>query len=136
MKKFHYQQKKTTRYYFGQIIELKFNLPLKKPRESGQNCSSSRFLVNIAKSREPGGGDPKTNKSYHVLLSKCKDQLITTKFQFFKETAAKMNIFLKRFQTDAPMMPFLVDTLHKLIRYMCIELCFRKSQNKNFIDKT
>ena len=36
MKKFHYQQKKTTRYYFGQIIELKFNLPLKKPRESGQ----------------------------------------------------------------------------------------------------
>ena len=30
-----------------------------------------------------------------------------------------MNIFLKRFQTDAPMVPFLVDTLDKLIRYMC-----------------
>ena len=30
-----------------------------------------------------------------------------------------MNIFLKRFQTDTPMVPFLVDTLDELIRYVC-----------------
>ena len=30
-----------------------------------------------------------------------------------------MNIFLKRFKTDAPMVLFLVDTLNELIRYIC-----------------
>ena len=30
-----------------------------------------------------------------------------------------MNIFLKRFQTDALMVPFLVDTLDELIRSIC-----------------
>ena len=30
-----------------------------------------------------------------------------------------MNIFLQRFQTGAPMVPFLVDTLDELMRYMC-----------------
>ena len=52
-----------------------------------------------------------------------------------------MNIVLKRFQTDAPMVPFRVNTQDELIRYMCskfiiIEWCFRKSQNNNFFDKT
>ena len=75
------------------------------------------FCSTLLKSKQPGRGDP--NKSYQVLLSKCKDQLITVKFQFFEEIAAKMNIFLKRFQTDAPMVSFLVDTLDQLIRYMC-----------------
>ena len=28
-------------------------------------------------------------------------------------------MILKRFQRDVPMVPFLVDTLGKLIRYMC-----------------
>ena len=30
-----------------------------------------------------------------------------------------MNVFLKRFQVDAPMVPFLIDTLDEQIRYMC-----------------
>ena len=41
------------------------------------------------------------------MLSKCKDQLITVKFKFFEKIAAKLNIFLKRFQTNAPMVLFL-----------------------------
>ena len=73
-----------------------------------------------------------------ILLSKFKDQLITTKFQFFEEIAAKISIFLKRFQTDAPMMSFLVDTLDELIKYMCSEFILNdvleKAQNNNFID--
>ena len=30
-----------------------------------------------------------------------------------------MNIFLKRFQKDAPVVPLLIDAFHELIRYMC-----------------
>ena len=73
-----------------------------------------------------------------ILLSKFKDQLITTKFQFFEEIVAKISIFLKRFQTDAPMVSFLADTLDELIRYMCSEFILNdvleKAQNNNFID--
>ena len=74
------------------------------------------FWSTLPKSKQLGRGDPKANQSYQVLLSKRKDLLITVKFQFFEEIATKMNIFLKIFQTDAPMVPFLVDTLNELIR--------------------
>ena len=50
------------------------------------------FWSTLSKSRQPGGGDPKANKSYQVLLSKCKNQLITVKFQFFEEIAEKMKM--------------------------------------------
>ena len=43
------------------------------------------FWTTLPKSKQLGRGDPKANKSYQVLLSKCKDQLITVKFQFFEE---------------------------------------------------
>ena len=38
------------------------------------------------------------------------------KFQAFKDVAHKMNLFLTVFQTDAPMIPFLSDTLESLMR--------------------
>ena len=74
------------------------------------------FWSTLPISKQPGRGDRKANKSYEVPLSKCRDQLIAVKFQFFEEIASRMNIFLKIFQTDAPMVPFLIDTLDKLIR--------------------
>ena len=43
------------------------------------------FWSTLPKSKQLGRGDPKANKSYQVLLSKCKDQLITVKFQFFED---------------------------------------------------
>ena len=76
-----------------------------------KNCSSSNFCSTLPKSKHPCGGDPKAIKGYQVLLSEYKDQLISVKFQFFEGVAAKMNIFLKRFQTDARMVPFFDETL-------------------------
>ena len=69
------------------------------------------FWSTFRKSKHPCGVNPKAIKSYQVLLSKYKDQLISVKFQFFEGIAAKMNIFLKRFQTDARMVPFFDETL-------------------------
>ena len=84
----------------------------------------------MPKSKQPGGGDPKANKSYQVLLSKCIDQLLTVKFQFFEEIAAKMNLFENRFQTDTPIVPFIVATLDKLIRYMCSKFIMNDASEK------
>ena len=47
------------------------------------------FWSTFPKSKQPGRGDPKGNKRYQVLLSKCKDQLITVKFQFLKKLLQK-----------------------------------------------
>ena len=41
---------------------------------------------------------------------------------FFEETAAKLESFLHRFQTDKPMVPFLVSHLEAIIREMCSKL--------------
>ena len=63
------------------------------------------------KSKQPGKGDPKKNKSYHAL--------VPLYFKFFESIAAKLNGFLRRFQSDAPMVPFLVNTLEEITREFC-----------------
>ena len=39
--------------------------------------------------------------------------------KFFESIAAKLNGFLRRFQSDAPMVPFLVNTLEEITREFC-----------------
>ena len=73
----------------------------------------------MAKHKQPGRGDPKQNKSYQVLLNNVKNPLVPLYFRFFEEIASKLNGFLRRFQTDNPMVPFLVDSLETIIREMC-----------------
>ena len=41
---------------------------------------------------------------------------------FFEEIVAKLEMFLPRFQTDKPMVPFLVSHLEATIREMCSKL--------------
>ena len=54
---------------------------------------------------------PKNNSSYDTLKEHRHDKLMKLKFKAFKDVAHKMNLFLTVFQTDAPMIPFLSDTL-------------------------
>ena len=45
-----------------------------------------------------------------------KDHLIPIKLRFFKSVAAKLKAFLKEFQTDFPMLPFLEESSDSLLR--------------------
>ena len=72
----------------------------------------------LPKSKQPGKGDPKKNKSYHVLLQNA-NPLVPLYFNFFESIAAKLNGFLRGFQSDAPMVPFLVNTLEEVTREFC-----------------
>ena len=56
------------------------------------------------------------NKSYETLVKCVKDQFMIIKFHFFKDIADRLQIFLKGFQTDAPMVPLMSDTLETLVR--------------------
>ena len=73
----------------------------------------------LTKSKQPGKGDPKKNKSYHVLQQNHTNPLVPLYFKFFESIAAKLNGFLRRFQSDAPMVPFLVSTLEEITRESC-----------------
>ena len=43
-------------------------------------------------------------KSYDTLLSYVSDPLMKVKFQFFKDQASHLEVFLQKYQTDDPMM--------------------------------
>lgn len=52
-----------------------------------------------------------TNKSYQVLSAAVKDKLVRVKLEFFCSIANILQPFLSNFQTDRPMVPFLVTDL-------------------------
>ena len=66
-------------------------------------------------------GDQKSNKSHQVLLQNHTDHLVSLYFQFFEVVATKLNRFVRPFQTNASMLPFLVDTLEEIKREFCTE---------------
>ena len=66
--------------------------------------------------KQPGRGKQGQNKSYETLLSHKDDSLIPVKLHFFEEITFNLHVFLPRFQTSAPMVLFLVDSLENLIR--------------------
>ena len=55
---------------------------------------------------EWGGGDEAMN-----LQEAIKDPLLQAKFKFVEFISQKLNLFIRGFQTDQPMVPFLSGTL-------------------------
>ena len=53
------------------------------------------------------------------MLKNYTDPMVLLRLAFFEEVSRKLNKFLCRFQTDAPMVPFLVDTIEKVLRDFC-----------------
>ena len=76
-------------------------------------------VTEFAEYWQPRQGMPDNHKSFHVLLSCNNDDLVPLKFAFFEEIAHKLNKCLRRFQTDAPMVPFLADTTEEISRELC-----------------
>ena len=57
-----------------------------------------------------------SNQSYLTLLSATKDPLILIKLHFCSYIAGTMKPFLTEYQYSRPMMPFMCDDLHQLLR--------------------
>ena len=69
------------------------------------------FWKELPKSKQPGRGRPKENKSYEFLLFQMSDPLGPVKLRFFEETIKKLSNFLVFFQKSSPMVLFIVDSL-------------------------
>ena len=68
-----------------------------------------KFLGAQKKALQPKG------KNFILLQESIKDPLLKAKFKFVEFIAQKLNCFLRGFQTDQPMVPFLSDTLKELL---------------------
>ena len=98
--------------------------PLKKviPPLKVEVLPSSPFLKIWLEVQSPEGrGDPKQNKSFQVLLRNI-NPLVPLQLLFFEKIAAKLESFLRRFQTSKPMVSFLVSHLEAIIREICSNL--------------
>ena len=85
------------------------------------------FWKSLPKSKQPGQGKAGANKSYDTLLLKRNDPLVPVKLGFFEETAKIINVFLVQFQTQSPMVPFLVDCLENIVRGFCDRFIMKKA---------
>ena len=86
--------------------------------ENCANCAETLWPVYVKFIRHlkslPKSSQPQC-KSYEVLLRAIEDPLQQAKLKFVEFIASKLNIFLRGFQTDQPMVPFLCDVLKNLL---------------------
>ena len=78
-----------------------------------------KYWKTLPKSKQHRQGNPKKNKSYQTLLKNYTDPMVLLRLAFFEEVSRKLNKFLCFFQTDAPIVPFLVDTTEEVLRDFC-----------------
>lgn len=70
-----------------------------------------KFIEGVQKDKiEP------TSDSYVTVVECLKDALLLAKLAFFKSVGCEVEPFLREFQTDSPMVPFLYNTLSQMVR--------------------
>ena len=79
------------------------------------------YWEKLSKSKRP------QNKSYEKLVDYYTDPLVPAIFHFFSFVAGMFEPYLVRFQTDAPMLPFMYSEL-SVIFMRLIRLVFRKQE--------
>ena len=52
------------------------------------------------------------------------------KLKFFKEVADRLNSVLVTFQTDAPMVPLVLDKLEEVVRFYCLKFILPATMEK------
>ena len=76
-----------------------------------------RFWKGLSKSNLPEKDVPGANTSFEHLKKAIDDPIIPVQLVFFlQEIPSKLNSFLLAFQTDKPIIPFLVEVLQNLLR--------------------
>ena len=57
-----------------------------------------------------------SNKSFEAVKQACEDPLFVTELEIFRSIAKQVEVFLLKYQTDAPVLPFLSDDLTEVIK--------------------
>ena len=57
-----------------------------------------------------------SNKSFEAIKEACADPLFVTKLEIFCSVAKQVDVFLVKYQTDAPILPFISDDLTEVMK--------------------
>ena len=80
----------------------------------------SFFWNSLPKSKRP------SSKNYHTLKAALDDKQMPAKLQFFEHIAPIIESYLKRYQTDKPMVPFMYYDLKDIVYVSVVgDHCFR-----------
>ena len=74
-------------------------------------CNFITHTCSFKKSQQAHG----KTKNFQWLKSMIHDPLLPAKHNFFELVSDKLNAFLRGFQTNKPMVPFIPDTHDKLV---------------------
>ena len=72
-----------------------------------------KYLNSQPKSKQPGKGE---GKQWLLLRQKIDDPLMPARMKLLEYVSSLLNEFLRGFQTDQPMVPFLCETLGSILR--------------------
>ena len=73
------------------------------------------FWDSLPKSKRP------SSKSYHTLKATMDEKLTPAKLHFFEHVASIIELYLKRYQTDKPMVSFMYYYLNDIV-YQLLEI--------------
>lgn len=76
--------------------------------------SIQQYVDAVRRKKLPNPG----TASFDTIETALKDPLILAKLEFYMTVARTFNPFLKRYQTDEPVMPFFSKDLAELIKVM------------------
>ena len=62
-------------------------------------------------------------KTYETIKNACKDQLLEAKLEFALSVANEVTPFLRLYQTDKPMVPFLATDLYNMLKDILSRFC-------------
>ena len=88
-----------------------------------------KYLQGLQVSKRPQG------KSSTLLQESIKDPLLRAKFKFVEFIAERLYKFLRDFQTDQPMVPFLCETLKELLLSLMNMFILNQTCSKQMIHK-
>lgn len=79
------------------------------------------------------------NKSFEILKISASDLLMPAKIACFQSVASIFQVFLLKYQTDKPMLPFLLDDLlellkNLLVRFLKPDILSKCTTIKNYLD--
>ena len=74
-----------------------------------------KSIINFWK-RQPKSKIRPDSKSYNVVVKPVNDQITVAKLSLFICVAGILKPYLKKYQTDMPMIPYMYDDLQKIIK--------------------
>ena len=120
----HHMQFLTKRYVENDGAAKKARVTWSKIIEVVSYCQQ------LPKNKQSELGKPGANTSHDYLWKSVEDYLVLVKLLFFEEVAKKSNEFLAVFQTDNPMVLFLIETLEDLTKTLYEKIHSRRPSSQ------